>query len=118
MLAYGRLVRARARAVRQQSPDPSASHLHGPGSAPVRADRRTWTRTGGQRALLSNRPAVVRRTTKETQIDLRLGLDGGPIEIDTDVKFLDHMLDAFARHSGCALQLVARGERLDHHHLI
>jgi imidazoleglycerol-phosphate dehydratase len=47
-----------------------------------------------------------------------LGLDGGPIEIDTDVKFLDHMLEAFAKHSGCALQLVARGDGLDNHHLI
>lgn len=47
-----------------------------------------------------------------------MGLDGGPIEIDTDVKFLDHMLEAFAKHSGCALQLVARGDGLDNHHLI
>src|ERR1700722_6418095 len=118
MLAYVRLVRARARAVRQQPPDPSASHLHRAGSAPVRADCRTRPRTGRQRALVGSRRAVVERTTKETQIDLRLGLDGGPIEIDTDVKFLDHMLDAFARHSGCALQLVARGDGLDNHHLI
>jgi imidazoleglycerol-phosphate dehydratase len=47
-----------------------------------------------------------------------LGLDGGPIEISTDVSFLDHMLEAFARHSGCGLQLVGRGDGLDHHHLI
>lgn len=49
---------------------------------------------------------------------MRLSLDGGPIEIATDVKFLDHMLDAFARHSGCGLQLVGRGDGLDQHHLI
>jgi imidazoleglycerol-phosphate dehydratase len=47
-----------------------------------------------------------------------LGLDGGPIEIDTDVKFLDHMLEAFAKHSGTALQVVARGDGLDNHHLV
>lgn len=58
------------------------------------------------------------RTTKETQIDLRLLLDGGPIEISTDVKFLDHMLEAFAKHSGCGLQIVARGDGMDHHHLV
>jgi imidazoleglycerol-phosphate dehydratase len=34
------------------------------------------------------------------------------------VKFLDHMLDAFAKHSATGLQLVARGDGLDHHHLI
>jgi len=47
-----------------------------------------------------------------------LGLDGGPIEIDTDVKFLDHMLEAFAKHSGSGLVLRAEGDGLDHHHLI
>jgi imidazoleglycerol-phosphate dehydratase len=51
-------------------------------------------------------------------VDLRLGLDGGPIQISTDVKFLDHMLEAFAKHSGCGLQLVARGDGMDHHHLV
>jgi imidazoleglycerol-phosphate dehydratase len=34
------------------------------------------------------------------------------------VKFLDHMLNAFARHSGTGLQLVARGDGLDQHHLV
>jgi len=47
-----------------------------------------------------------------------LHLDGGPIEISTDVKFLDHMLEAFAKHSGCGLQIVARGDGMDHHHVI
>jgi len=49
---------------------------------------------------------------------LRLSLDGGPIDISTDVKFLDHMLDAFAKHSGCGLSLIARGDGMDHHHVI
>ena len=64
------------------------------------------------------RRAVVERSTKETQISLRLDLDGGPIAIDTDVKFLDHMLDAFAKHSGCGLSVVGRGDGLDGHHLV
>ena len=64
------------------------------------------------------RRSTIERTTKETQIDLRLELDGGPIEISTDVKFLDHMLDAFAKHSGCGLHVVGRGDGMDHHHLI
>lgn len=67
---------------------------------------------------LDQRRGAVARNTSETQIDLRLSLDGGPIAIDTDVKFLDHMLHAFAKHSGCGLELVARGDGMDHHHLI
>lgn len=67
---------------------------------------------------MNDRRATVERTTSETQIDLRLNLDGGPIEIETDVKFLDHMLHAFAKHAGCGLQLAARGDGMDHHHLI
>jgi len=64
------------------------------------------------------RRATISRETKETTIDLELDLDGGERAIVTDVKFLDHMLDAFAKHSGCGLTLRARGDGLDHHHLI
>jgi imidazoleglycerol phosphate dehydratase HisB len=64
------------------------------------------------------RRAAIARETKETKIDLELDLDGGERAIATDVKFLDHMLDAFAKHSGCGLMLRARGDGLDHHHLV
>ena len=64
------------------------------------------------------RRASLARETKETTIALDLDLDGGPIAIATDVKFLDHMLEAFAKHSGCGLTLRATGDGLDHHHLI
>ena len=64
------------------------------------------------------RRASLARDTKETAISLDLDLDGGPIAIATDVKFLDHMLDAFAKHSGCGLTLRATGDGMDHHHLI
>ncbi|HXP93075.1 MAG TPA: imidazoleglycerol-phosphate dehydratase HisB [Candidatus Binatia bacterium] len=64
------------------------------------------------------RTASVDRKTKETQIVLRLDLDGGEIAIDTDVKFLDHMLEAFAKHSGCGLLVTGRGDGLDNHHLV
>ena len=60
----------------------------------------------------------VARVTKETDINLELALDGGPVEIGTTVDFLDHMLDAFAKHSGCGLKLRATGDGLDNHHLI
>mgnify|MGYP001293451678 CR=1 FL=1 len=64
------------------------------------------------------RRATIDRRTKETQIALTLDLDGGPIAIDTSVKFLDHMLDALAKHSGCGLTVEARGDGLDNHHLV
>ncbi len=64
------------------------------------------------------RVASVVRETKETAISLDLDLDGGPIAIATDVRFLDHMLDAFAKHSGCGLTLRGRGDGMDHHHLV
>jgi imidazoleglycerol-phosphate dehydratase len=64
------------------------------------------------------RRAAIARETKETTIDLELDLDGGERAIATDVKFLDHMLDAFAKHSGCGLTLRARGDGMDHHHLV
>ena len=64
------------------------------------------------------RRAHVARSTKETTIDLTLHLDGGPTSIATDVKFLDHMLEAFAKHSRCGLELRATGDGMDHHHLV
>lgn len=64
------------------------------------------------------RSAQVSRSTKETQIELSLALDGGPAEISTSVTFLDHMLEAFAKHSGCGLNITARGDGLDNHHVI
>ncbi len=64
------------------------------------------------------RASQLERRTKETDITLSLDLDGGPIEVDTSVKFLDHMLDAFAKHSGCGLKVSARGDGLDHHHVV
>jgi imidazoleglycerol-phosphate dehydratase len=71
--------------------------------------------------MSSNLPARrsrIERSTKETKIALELDLDGGPISVETDVVFLNHMLDAFAKHSGCGLTLKATGDGMDHHHLI
>ncbi len=69
-------------------------------------------------AASAPRSATIARTTNETQIALTLELDGGAIAIDTDVQFLNHMLHAFAKHSGCGLQVTGRGDGMDHHHLI
>lgn len=64
------------------------------------------------------RTASVQRKTAETDIALRLALDGtGKAEIDTGVGFLDHMLTLFAAHSRFDLSVTCRGDtNVDDHH--
>lgn len=61
-----------------------------------------------------------KRGTQETRIDLSLLLDGsGQAEIDTGLKFFDHMLDQIARHGGMDLKLKVDGDlEVDEHHTI
>ena len=55
------------------------------------------------------------RDTKETKISLQLNLDGtGQSDISTNIAFLDHMLELFAKHASIDLTLNAEGD-LDHH---
>lgn len=60
------------------------------------------------------------RTTKETQIKLTLNLDGsGRYQNETGVGFLDHMLDAFARHGDFDLTVQCKGDlEVDAHHTV
>jgi len=78
---------------------------------------------------MNGRIAAVERTTKETTIALRLGLDGPPESIggggagagaiDVPDGFFGHMLEAFATHGGFALELTARGDtHVDLHHTV
>ena len=66
------------------------------------------------------RTVRVQRNTKETQIALRLNLDGrGKSDISTGIRFFDHMLDLVARHGGLDLQLQATGDLdVDQHHTV
>jgi imidazoleglycerol-phosphate dehydratase len=66
------------------------------------------------------RSATIRRNTKETQIELRLKLDGrGTSDVSTGIRFLDHMLDLVARHGGFNLFLYAKGDLdVDQHHTV
>jgi imidazoleglycerol-phosphate dehydratase len=66
------------------------------------------------------RRAVIDRRTKETQIQLRLGLDGrGQYTVRTGIRFLDHMLELFTRHGGFDLTVDARGDLdVDQHHTV
>ena len=67
---------------------------------------------------MTARTATVERATAETSIRATVTLDGrGLADISTGIGFLDHMLTAFARHSGIDLELCARGDlQVDDHH--
>jgi imidazoleglycerol-phosphate dehydratase len=67
-----------------------------------------------------SRIAEIARDTKETQIRVRLDLDGvGTSKIATGVGFFDHMLDSFARHGGFDLQIETKGDlHIDMHHTV
>jgi imidazoleglycerol-phosphate dehydratase len=66
------------------------------------------------------RRARLRRTTAETDIRVRLDLDGrGKAEISTGIGFFDHMLEQVARHGGMDLEIAARGDlHVDQHHTV
>jgi len=66
------------------------------------------------------RRAALQRNTKETQIRGQLAIEGrGAYEISTGIRFLDHMLELFARHGGFDLKLIAKGDLdVDQHHTV
>ena len=66
------------------------------------------------------RSATFNRRTTETQIRGRLVIDGeGRYDVSTGIRFLDHMLELFARHGGFDLTLQATGDLdVDQHHTV
>jgi len=66
------------------------------------------------------RKASLRRRTAETDIRVRLNLDGrGRARVRTGIRFLDHMLELVARHGALDLELIARGDLdVDQHHSV
>ncbi len=66
------------------------------------------------------RQAEISRNTLETQIKVRLDLDGtGQSRLATGVPFLDHMLDQVARHGQIDLEIEAKGDlHIDAHHTV
>ena len=69
---------------------------------------------------LEQRIVKKKRTTRETNIDIRLNLDGtGKGNIKTGIPFFDHMLDQLARHGGMDIDLNVKGDLdVDEHHTI
>jgi imidazoleglycerol-phosphate dehydratase len=66
------------------------------------------------------RIATIHRKTKETDVRLKLNLDGrGRACISTGIRFFDHMLDLVARHGAFDVDLTARGDLdVDQHHTV
>lgn len=66
------------------------------------------------------RSALIHRRTKETTIEVRLGLEGrGRYAVQTGIRFLDHMLELVARHGAFDLTVKAHGDLdVDQHHTV
>jgi imidazoleglycerol-phosphate dehydratase/histidinol-phosphatase len=69
---------------------------------------------------LSERVFESKRTTKETDIYVKINLDGtGEASVSTGLHFFDHMLDQIARHGSIDLEITAKGDlHIDEHHTI
>ncbi|EAI4317122.1 bifunctional histidinol-phosphatase/imidazoleglycerol-phosphate dehydratase HisB [Campylobacter coli] len=69
--------------------------------------------------LNSFRAASISRITKETNIHVKVCLNGGKIAIDTGVPFFDHMLEQIAVHGGIGLEISCKGDlEIDEHHSV
>src|SRR6201988_3780253 len=66
------------------------------------------------------RTATIVRDTTETQIALKLNIDGtGVYKVTTGIRFFDHMLELFTRHGGFDLTLTCKGDLdVDQHHTV
>jgi imidazoleglycerol-phosphate dehydratase len=67
-----------------------------------------------------SRTGAVRRTTKETSIEIDLALDGsGQVEVSTGIPFYNHMLEQIGKHGGFDLRIAAQGDlHIDTHHTV
>ena len=82
-------------------------------------DGMTWEKIA-EILFAGERKAQVRRTTKETDIDIRLNIDGtGKCDISTGLGFFDHMLEQIGNHGMMDLYIHTRGDlHVDEHHTI
>lgn len=69
---------------------------------------------------MTDRQANVERNTLETQIQVKVNLDGtGESKLDTGVPFLEHMLEQVARHGLIDIEIAAKGDlHIDAHHTV
>lgn len=80
-----------------------------------------WSRTINPRGFCAvTRTASIERKTKETEIKVKVDLDGsGTFDIETGIGFLDHMLEQLSRHALIDLTVRAKGDlHVDFHHTV
>ena len=94
--------------------------MNRPTRAAASSARTPAQRSSKPRATAAPRQAEVQRNTKETQIRVRVALDGGGrAQLSTGIGFFDHMLDQVARHGLLDLEVDAKGDlHIDGHHLV
>ena len=85
----------------------------------MRAGTRDWDRVA-EFLFAGERIAEERRTTRETDIYIRVNLDGnGTCDIHTGLGFFDHMLEQIGKHGGMDLTIHTKGDlEVDEHHTI
>jgi imidazoleglycerol-phosphate dehydratase/histidinol-phosphatase len=85
----------------------------------ILSDQMSWDKIA-EILFAGERTAEVRRTTKETDIQIKFCLDGtGKADIDTGVGFFDHMLEQIAKHGNTDLFVRVKGDlNVDEHHTI
>jgi len=90
------------------------------GSQTAARSRRAPARAGLRTQQSRGRLASVTRETKETSVEVVLGVDGtGSYDVQTGVPFLNHMLELFARHGFFDLAVHANGDvDVDDHHTV
>ena len=109
-----------AKGIWLRQPDGSGEELaayHRPLSPDLVTD--DWDRVT-EYLFAGERTATVKRVTKETDIEIRLNLDGsGQTMISTGLGFFDHMLEQIGKHSGMDLKILVKGDlEVDEHHTI
>lgn len=79
----------------------------------------TWDKIA-EIVFAGERTATVKRTTKETDIEVRVNLDGsGRCDIETGLGFFNHMLEQIGKHGGIDLYIRCKGDlNVDEHHTI
>lgn len=87
--------------------------------AAILSDTTSWEKVT-EMVFAGERTAQVKRTTKETDIDVRINLDGnGHADIQTGLGFFDHMLEQIAKHGMTDIYIRCKGDlHVDEHHTI
>lgn len=109
------------KAIRLLPPDQSDLALKIPNALQSVIVLETPTWEGVWKYMAGNmRKAEIERKTKETDIRISLNLDGtGKSEINTGLKFFDHMLEQIAMHGGVELKIIVKGDLdVDEHHTV